>query len=94
MCLVMHCYLTNNQRNLSMLTKKLALVALSVVISMFTAQSVFAADTHKTEHEHHHGNDGHANEHEHHHGDDGHADEHEHHHGKDSNAVKHEHHNE
>ena len=75
-----------------MFTKKLILAALSIVLTMFTAQSVFADDAHKSEHEHHHGDDGHANEHEHHHGDDGHADEHEHHHGKDGSSIEHEHH--
>lgn len=75
-----------------MLTKKLTIMALSTVISIFTSQAIFAADTHKTEHEHHHGEDGHVSEHEHHHGKDGHQTEHMHHHGEDSYETKHDHH--
>ena len=54
-----------------MFNKKLTVTALSIAVSMFTTPTVLAADTHKTEHEHHHGDDGHANEHEHHHKNDG-----------------------
>jgi len=50
-----------------MMTKKFVLATLSLAVTLLTAHVVIAADTHKTEHEHHHGNDGHANEHEHHH---------------------------
>jgi outer membrane biogenesis lipoprotein LolB len=57
-----------------------------------TATTDVVADTHKTQHEHHHGIDGHATEHEHNHGDDGHKTEHEHHHGDDGHVSEHQHH--
>lgn len=80
------------------MTKKMTTLLALIASLSLPAAGVMAADpsheSHKSEHQHHHGDDGHADEHEHHHGDDGHADEHEHHHIDGNNAEDHHHYDE
>ena len=76
------------------ISRVLAVTASTALVLGFASLPAAAgeADMHKSEHEHHHGDDGHANEHAHHHGDDGHANEHEHHHAAADADSAHEHH--
>ncbi len=63
-----------------MLNKKLGLLLIVLALSACGSQEEKAEDTHKNEHEHHHGDDGHADEHEHHHGEGADESENNHHH--------------